>query len=78
MTLVDRTENVLAGPDAPPDDVMMTPGEVAALFDVTPKTVGRWDAAGVLVAVRTPGGHRRFPATRVYELFSYLSEVGEA
>jgi len=41
-------------------DKLMTPGEVAEIYRVNPKTVTRWAAAGRLTAVRTPGGHRRF------------------
>lgn len=39
---------------------LLTPGEVAALFSVDPKTVSRWASAGKLHTVRTLGGHRRF------------------
>jgi len=39
---------------------LLTPGEVAALFRVDPKTVTRWAKAGRISAVRTPGGHCRF------------------
>lgn len=46
-------------------DALLTPGEVAALFRVTPKTVTRWAEAGKLPVVRTLGGHRRFPAAEV-------------
>src|SRR5262245_50230659 len=40
-------------------DRLLTPGEVAALFRVDPKTVTRWAAAGRISSIRTPGGHRR-------------------
>jgi excisionase family DNA binding protein len=39
---------------------LMTPGEVASLFRVDPKTVSRWAISGRIPSVRTPGGHRRF------------------
>jgi excisionase family DNA binding protein len=39
---------------------LMTPGEVAEVFRVDPKTVTRWAAAGRIESIRTPGGHRRF------------------
>jgi len=55
---------------------LLTPREVADLFDVTPKTIARWDEAGILVGQRTPGGHRRFPAQAVYELHAFLEGVG--
>ncbi|MEV0843633.1 BldC family transcriptional regulator [Actinocatenispora sera] len=44
---------------------LMTPGEVAALLRVDPKTVTRWAAAGRIGSIRTPGGHRRFRADEV-------------
>ncbi len=36
--------------------------EVAALFGVSFSTVTRWARKGLLKAIRTPGGHYRFPA----------------
>jgi excisionase family DNA binding protein len=39
---------------------LMRPGEVAALFRVTPHTIGRWVQAGLIEVRRTPGGHMRF------------------
>lgn len=39
---------------------LLTPTEVADLFRVDPKTVGRWADAGWISVVRTPGGHRRY------------------
>jgi excisionase family DNA binding protein len=41
-------------------DATLTPGEVARIFGVDPKTVSRWDKSGKLTGFRTPGGHRRF------------------
>lgn len=46
-------------------DGLLTPGEVAALFRVDPKTVTRWAKAGKLNAIRTLGGHRRFRESEV-------------
>lgn len=42
------------------NDPLMTPGEVARLFRVDPKTVTRWAASGRIPSIRTPGGHARF------------------
>lgn len=47
---------------------LLTPGEVAALFRVDPKTVTRWAAAGRIGSIRTPGGHRRFREDEVKAL----------
>jgi excisionase family DNA binding protein len=40
---------------------MLTPGEIGRILRVDPKTVTRWCRDGRLPAVRTPGGHWRFP-----------------
>ncbi len=47
---------------------LLTPGEVAVLFRVDPKTVTRWAQAGKLSTVRTLGGHRRFHEDEVRQL----------
>ena len=49
-------------------DRLLTPGEVAALLRVDPKTVTRWAAAGRIGSIRTPGGHRRFRESEVRAL----------
>ena len=48
-----------------PQARLLTPGEVAHLFRVDPKTVTRWANEGRLPSIRTLGGHRRFPAAEV-------------
>jgi excisionase family DNA binding protein len=62
-------------------DRLLTPGEVAALFRVDPKTVTRWAAAGRISSIRTPGGHRRFRESEVRALLEgdedLAAEVGE-
>lgn len=50
------------------EDELLTPGEVARLFGVNPKTITRWASAGKLSAIRTLGGHRRYRASEVYDL----------
>lgn len=52
------------------DDELLTPGEVAKLFRVDPKTVTRWAKAGKLSSVRTLGGHRRYRASEVRRLLA--------
>jgi excisionase family DNA binding protein len=49
---------------------LLTPGEVASLFRVDPKTVTRWAKAGKLSSIRTLGGHRRYRQSEVRELLS--------
>lgn len=39
--------------------------EVALLFQVSERAVTDWARRGRLPSVRTPGGHRRYPATAV-------------
>jgi excisionase family DNA binding protein len=53
---------------APQRDRLLTPGEVASLFRVDPKTVTRWASAGRIGSIRTPGGHRRFRESEVRAL----------
>jgi excisionase family DNA binding protein len=61
------------------DEQLLTPGEVAALFRVDPKTVTRWATSGRIGSIRTPGGHRRFRESEVRSLLAKLTtEVGEA
>ena len=45
-----------AGPE------FLSRGEAAKLFGVSASTVTRWARLGLLRALRTPGGHYRFPA----------------
>jgi excisionase family DNA binding protein len=52
---------------------LLTPGEVALMFRVDPKTVTRWASAGRIGSIRTPGGHRRFRETEVRSLLSDLT-----
>jgi excisionase family DNA binding protein len=61
--------------DGEEDLALMTPGEVARLFRVDPKTVGRWHKDGKLTAIWTPGGIRRFRRSEVETL---LKKKGEA
>lgn len=56
------------------EERLLTPGEVAAMFRVDPKTVTRWAASGRIRSIRTPGGHRRFRRSEVNRL---LTEQGQ-
>ena len=58
----------------PQRDRLLTPGEVATLFRVDPKTVTRWASAGRIGSIRTPGGHRRFRESEVRALLLGESE----
>ena len=52
---------------------LMTPGEVARLLRVDPKTVTRWAQQGRLKSIRTPGGHRRYPEDSIRALIGGTS-----
>jgi excisionase family DNA binding protein len=47
---------------------LLTPAEVATIFRVDPKTVSRWARSGKLNALRTLGGHRRYPESEIRAL----------
>ena len=53
---------------------LLTPGEVAVMFRVNPKTVTRWARAGKISAVRTIGGHRRFRASEIQRFITDAQE----
>lgn len=42
--------------------------EVALLFEVSERAVTDWATKGRIPSLRTPGGHRRYPADAVAEL----------
>lgn len=42
--------------------------EVAVLFQVSERAVTDWARKGRIRSVRTPGGHRRYPANHVRDL----------
>jgi excisionase family DNA binding protein len=52
------------------NDHLLTPGEVAALFRVDPKTVTRWARDGKISSIRTLGGHHRYRSSEIHSLFS--------
>ena len=49
----------------PATETLLTPGEVAGMFRVDPKTVTRWARDGKLTPIRTLGGHRRYRETEI-------------
>jgi excisionase family DNA binding protein len=65
------TSNQPAAPDGA--EHLLTPGEVASLFRVDPKTVTRWASAGRIGSIRTPGGHRRFRESEVRNMLASLT-----
>ena len=59
-----------------PQEKLLTPSEVAALFRVDPKTVTRWAKAGKLTSIKTLGGHRRYRESEVKALLK--STLGDS
>ena len=49
--------------------------DVALLFQVSERTVSEWARRGRVPWVRTPGGHRRYPADQIRQL---LVDGGQA
>jgi excisionase family DNA binding protein len=61
----------LFGSEAPPEDGdgrFLRTREVALLFQVSERAVTDWARKGRIRSVRTPGGHRRYPAAHVRSL----------
>ena len=60
-----------AAPDRPP---YLHTAQVADILHVSPKTVARWAKEGKLPFMKTLGGHRRYPETKIRELLDQLRE----
>lgn len=54
---------------------LLTPGEVATIYGVDPKTVVRWIIAGKVRGFKTPGGQYRI---RLADLQAFLGIGGDA
>lgn len=52
--------------------------EVALLFQVSERAVTDWARKGRIPSVRTPGGHRRYPAEQVRSLLMASEGGAEA
>ncbi len=48
--------------------------EVARLFQVSERTVAEWARRGRIPSVRTPGGHRLYPAEQIREVLTGSQE----
>ena len=48
--------------------------QVAAILQVSPKTIARWAQQGLLPCQRTLGGHRRYPEPDIRELAASLRQ----
>ena len=56
------------------DDLLLRTSDVALLFEVSERTVSEWARTGRIASIRTPGGHRRYPAAQVRALLQSTSE----
>ncbi|HIG73426.1 MAG TPA: helix-turn-helix domain-containing protein [Bacteroidetes bacterium] len=61
-----------------PVDTHLTVSEAADLLSVHVGTIRRWTDDGTLPEVRTPGGHRRIPASAVERLRRERADGGDA
>ena len=57
-----RAERRKESEERTPKETFLSRGQVSRLFGVSNSTVTRWARLGLLFALRTPGGHYRFPA----------------
>lgn len=56
--------------DAVPAGRLLRTREVALLFEVSERAVTDWATKGRIPSIRTPGGHRRYPADAVADLLA--------
>ena len=47
---------------------LLRTSDVATLFQVSERTVSDWARRGRIPSVRTPGGHRRYPAEEIQRI----------
>ncbi len=52
----------------PPDVKWLSLQEASRMLGVHPSTLRQWADAGKIHTVRTPGGHRRYPAEQIRKL----------
>jgi excisionase family DNA binding protein len=59
---------------APSAATFLRSAEVAAILQVSPKTITRWAQQGLLPYQRTLGGHRRYPEPAIRQLLASLTQ----
>jgi excisionase family DNA binding protein len=71
--------SVLFGSDVPDalEGQLLRTSDVAMLFQVSERTVSEWAKRGQVPSVRTPGGHRRYPAEGIRRLLEQGRDSGE-
>ena len=69
---------ILFGSDVPEalEGQLLRTSDVATLFQVSERTVSEWAKRGQIPSVRTPGGHRRYPAEGIRNLLQAGREGG--
>jgi excisionase family DNA binding protein len=70
---------LLFGTDVPAalEGQLLRTADVATLFQVSERTVSEWAKRGQIPSVRTPGGHRRYPADGIRMLLQAGREGGD-
>jgi len=69
----------LFGEDTIPETLnteLLRTRDVARAFQVSERTVAEWARRGRIPSVRTPGGHRLYPAERIRELLRAAEAAG--
>ena len=56
------------------DEGHLRTSQVADIFHASPKTVSRWAKEGKLPFIKTLGGHRRYPESKIRELAASLRQ----
>ena len=56
------------------DDEFLPPREAAERLQVSPKTISRWAAMGLIPYVVAPGGHRRFRPRDIEAVAQHMAE----
>ncbi|HEY2958658.1 MAG TPA: helix-turn-helix domain-containing protein [Actinomycetota bacterium] len=59
---------------APSTATFLRSADVAAILQVSPKTITRWAQQGRLPYQRTLGGHRRYPDPAIRQLLASLTQ----
>lgn len=62
-------------PSALSDELLRT-RDVARAFQVSERTVAEWARRGRIPSVRTPGGHRLYPADKIRDLLREAESGG--
>ena len=66
----------LSGENGIPAGRLLRTREVALLFEVSERAVTDWATKGRIPSIRTPGGHRRYPAGAIAGLLASEGALG--